>query len=235
MGNSEFTVDLSTLLRILKKYAAVVVIFTILTTAFAFMLAEFMLPKRYSATAKFYIENSRIQSEIIQVSDINAARNMVNTCAELFSTRDITQKLKDATGAPYTTVELMDMIRMSPSNNTEYLRVTLTASDPEIALRLLRSFVEICIEEFDLTIDSGRIRVVESAYPLPNHVFPNTGLFVVVGFLAGFALTFVVVFVKEILDIKVKAEDDLFRIYDIPVFAEVICFDIKVKGEYAYE
>jgi capsular polysaccharide biosynthesis protein len=233
--NTDSSVDIKTLLRILYKYAAIIAAVTVTTTFAAFVLSEFVLPKKYSAVAKFYIENSRIQSEIVNVQDITAARNMVNTCAELFTTRDIAARLKAEAGVPYTIDEIMNMISMGTSNNTEFLRITITASSPRMAVFMLNVFVEICVDEFDRIIDSGRISLVDSPYSTERPVFPNTALFLVIGFLAGFALTFLIVFIKEILDIKVKAEDDLFTIYDIPVFAEVMNFDIKVKGDYSYE
>ena len=235
MSNTEFTVDIKTLLRILKKYAAVIAAVTVFTTFAAFVVSEFVLVKKYSAVAKFYIENSRVQSEIVNVQDITAARNMVNTCAELFTTRDITQRLKSETGVFFTIDELMDMISMGTSSNTEFLRVSVTAGSPRTAVNMLEVFVQICAEEFDKTIESGRITLVDSPYSTGNPVFPNTRLFVVAGFLAGLILTYLFVFVKEILDIKIKAEDDLFKIYNIPVFAEVMCFDAKVKGDFSYE
>jgi len=234
-NNNDFAVDISTLLRVLKKYAVAIIAFTVAATAVSFILAQYIIPKRYSAVAKFYIENSRVQSEIINVSDINAARNMVNTCAELFSTRNITQRLIDETGVNYSVKELMKMISMGTSGNTEFLRVTITADRPRAAEFLLEAFVEICINEFDNTVESGRISLVDDPYSTGRPVFPDTRLFTIIGFLGGFALTYLIVFIMELLNTKVKAEDDLYKIYNIPVFAEVMCFDVKVKGDIAYE
>ncbi|MCL2637624.1 MAG: Wzz/FepE/Etk N-terminal domain-containing protein [Oscillospiraceae bacterium] len=235
MNNTDFTVDIKTLLRILQKYAAIIAAVTIAATFAAFVMSEFVLPKKYSASAKFYIENSRTQSEIVNIQDINAARNMVNTCAELFTTRDVAERLKTEANLPYSVNEIMDMINMGTSANTEFLRVSITAASPRMAVYMLEWFVSICAEEFDRIIESGRISLVDSPYSTGKAVFPDTILFLILGFFVGFVLTYLIVFVKEILDIKVKAEDDLFTIYDIPVFAEVMCFDVKVKGEYSYE
>jgi len=232
--NTEFTVDISTLLRILKKYIIAIAIFTATGVIVAAVLAEVVIPKRYAASAKFYIENRQTQSEIINVGDITASRNMVNTCAELFSSRDITQELMNSTNTQHTVSELMDMISMGTSN-TEFLTITITASNPNTAVYLLENFVGICIDKFNDVIETGRIRVVDSAFSTGRPVFPNTRIFVVIGFMLGFILSYLVVFIIEILDTKVKTEDDLFRIYDIPVFAEVMSFDVKIKGEYNYE
>ena len=234
MANSEFNIDISTLLRILRKYVVVIIAFTVVGVIIGALLSEVVISPRYAANAKFYIENRQTQGEVIQAGDITAARNMVNTCAELFSTRDNVQRLKNATNVPYNVTELMNMISMG-SSTTEFLTITITASNPNTAVYLLEHFVVICEEEFNDKIETGRISIVDSAFSTGRPVFPSTRLFVAVGFILGFILTYLVVFVVEILDTKVKAEDDLFRIYEIPVFAEVMSFDAKIKGEYSYE
>jgi capsular polysaccharide biosynthesis protein len=234
VSNTDFTVDIKTLLRILHKYAAIIAAVTVAATFAAFVLSEFVLPKRYSATARFYIENSRVQTEIVHVQDITAARNLVNTCVDLFTSRSITTRLKKESGVHYSVDELMGMIRMGASN-TEFLRITITAGSPQMAKFLLEHFVVICEDTFNNVVVSGSITLDDEPYSTGKPVFPDTRLFLILGFFVGFALTYLIVFIKEILDIKVKAEDDLFTIYDIPVFAEVMCFDVKVKGDYNYE
>ncbi|MDR1688369.1 MAG: hypothetical protein LBS21_07135 [Clostridiales bacterium] len=235
MSGDEFTVDLSVLLRLLKKNAAVICICIVVGAVIAFVTAEFILEKKYSATAKFYIENSKAQSEIININDITAAKSMVDTCAELFSTRNIVQKLKDATGVTYEIDQMLEMISMGTSNNTEFLVITVTTDDAAVSVDMLTKFIDICLGEFETTIDSGRIRVVDSAYSSGEPVFPNNMLAVAIGIAAGFFISFFFFFLREMLDTKVKAEDDLFVIYNIPVFAEIMSFDAKQKGGYGYE
>jgi capsular polysaccharide biosynthesis protein len=235
MANTEFNVDISTLLRILKKYVVVIIVFTVVGVITAALLAEVVIPKRYSAKATFYVENRQVQGEVIQVADITAARNLVATCARLFTMRDSIVKLKEATDVPYSVEELAGMIGMGVAANIEFLDITITASNSNTAVYLLDHFLEICVEVFNENVETGNIRVADSAFSSGKPVFPNLRIFVAVGFLLGFILTYLTVFVIEILDTKVKAEDDLFRIYDIPVFAEVMSFDAKLKGEYSYE
>jgi len=228
-NDAELTIDITTLLRVLKKYAGLIILFSLLGGTVAFALSEYVLPKKYAASAKLYIENSKAQSEIININDITAAKSMVNTCAELFSTRSMAQKLKDATNSPYTVDDIIKMTAMGTSNNTEFLVITITADNAATAANMLAEFIKICLDEFDVTIDSGRIRVVDPAYSTGRPVFPNTKIAVAIGFLIGFLIPYLIGFLIEIFDTKVKAGDDLFKLYNIPVFAEV-AFDAKLKG-----
>jgi len=234
MANNEITLDISTLWRVFKKHAVAVVIFTVLAATAAGVLAIVVLEKRYAATATFYVENRQSET-IATLGDINTARSMVNDCIRLFSTHSIRDDLSHKLGQRYTANQLDKMISMSTSSNTSFFDITITMDDPQKAVNTLNIFVGLCIEEYDDVIDSGKIVLVDPPIAFSNHVFPSTTLFIAGGFLAGFILSYILVFIIEILDTKVKAEDDLFTIYEIPVFAEILNFDATAKEGYGYE
>ena len=235
MANNEITLDISTLWRVLKKHAVTVIIFTVIATILAGVLAVGVLQKKYSASAKLYVENRVSDQTIMNLTDFNTAKSIANTCIELFSTNSMAGKLLDSTGLDYSVGEIKKMISMSTSNNTEFVNITVTMDDAQIAANTLNTLVNLCEEEFNDFINSGRIKIADPAVAGSSPVFPNTKLFLAAGFLAGFAVSFLIVFVIEILDTKVKAEDDLFQIYDVPVFSEILNFDVSVKGDYGYE
>lgn len=237
MGNTELTLDISTLWRIFKKHAFVIIAFTVIATVIAFILSSFIIQKQYSATAKLYVENKNAEqtSQIINSSELNAARSVVSTCIQLFSARDLAQALSDSIGNKYSAGALMSMTSMQALNNTECLQITMTMDDPQEAVDTLNTFVNLCIENYNDMVSAGKIALYDSPASNGSPVYPSVTMFTAVGFLIGFLGTFIVVFVIEVLDTKVKAEDDLFKIYDIPVFAEILNFEVRVKGDYGYE
>lgn len=237
MGTTELTLDISTLWRIFKKHALVIITFTVIATITAFIISSFVIQKQYSATAKLYVENKNAEqtSQIINASELNAARSVVTTCIQLFSARDLAQALSDSIGNKYTAGALMGMTSMQALNNTECMQITLTMNDPQEAVDTLDVFVRLCVESYKDKVSAGKIELYDSPASSNNPVYPNVNMFTAAGFLIGFLGTFIIVFIVEILDTKVKAEDDLFKIYDIPVFAEILNFDARVKGDYGYE
>ena len=52
-------------------------------------------------------------------------------------------------------------------------------------------------------------------------------LFVMMGMLGGLILALGISFLIEIVDTTVKSDDDLYEMYDIPVFADIIDFDVE--------
>lgn len=237
MSNTELTLDISTLWRIFKKHAVIIVSITVVATIIAFILASFVIPKKYSASAMLYLENRSIaqtDNSTLNLNELNAAQKVIASCVQLFSSDNSTQKLLSATGLPYSVGAMKSMITMSSASNTEYMVITITMDDPQKAVNTVNAFIGTCTEIFNDFYDAGKIKPVDFAVT-GGQVYPSVNMFSAVGFLIGFLGTFLVVFVIEILDTKVKAEDDLFKIYDIPVFAEILNFDVKVKGDYGYE
>ena len=51
--------------------------------------------------------------------------------------------------------------------------------------------------------------------------------YLVIGLLIGLVLSLVISFLLEIVDTTIKPSDDLYKQYDIPVFAEIIDFDAE--------
>ena len=56
-----------------------------------------------------------------------------------------------------------------------------------------------------------------------------------IGLAVGFVIAAAIAFLLELVDTTVKYDDDLFKLYEIPVFGEILDFN-QVGGEkYAYK
>ena len=56
---------------------------------------------------------------------------------------------------------------------------------------------------------------------------PNRSRYVLIGLLVGLVLSLVISFLIEIIDTTIKPGDDLYKMYDIPVFAEIVDFEAE--------
>lgn len=236
MNNTELTLDLTTLWRIFRKHLHIIIIVTVVAAGVGFVLADFVIPKKYSASALLYFENKENQQAITSISDLNAAQKLVNNAIALFREGNrIELALIDEFGFDYSIGEVKEMIGFSTVNSTEVVKVTVTMEEEALVVPVTNALVELCQEFFTETIMSGTIKVHNYAMPSSGPVYPSTKLFMAGGFAIGLLGSYLIVFIAELLDTKVKAEDDLFTIYEIPVFAEIMSFGAKVKGDYKYE
>lgn len=200
-----------------------------------FTLSAFVIPKKYTSEAMMYVENSadKKNDTALNINDINAAQKIVNTCQILFTSNHILEQLEETFNS-FTVEELEKMIVIESVNNTEILKIQVTTLDPKTSSDIATRLVELSQVEFLRVIKNGSIEVVSPPTLPEKHTFPSVPIFTVVGFLIGLVLSYAAFLVIELLDVKVKPGDDLMQIYNIPVFAEIMDFELSDKSSYKY-
>lgn len=237
MDEQEQTIDLRNLLIILKEHIAVILAAAIACGTIGFLLSAFVIEKKYTSEALLYVENSASKSDdsAININDINAAQKLVNTCQILFTSDYMLEKLGEALPQyDYTSEKYEKMITIESVNSTEVLKISVETNSPEISVTIANKLVELSQIEYMRVIKNGSIEVVSNAIYPQKHVFPSNTLFAASGFALGLFGAYFIFLIIEMLDTKVKPDDDLAKKYDIPVFAEIMDFLTVDKSDYKY-
>lgn len=236
MSEQEQTIDLRVLLKVLIEHLIPIIIVTVAAAAIGFSLAKFVIPKEYTSEALMYVENSTNKQEdsTLNINDINVAQKLVNTCQIIFKSNKLLGDLSTALNGEYTAEQLNKMIDVSAVNSTEVLKVSVKAGSPESAYRVASKFTELAKVEFIRVIETGSIRDVDPARMPETHTYPSAARFTLIAALIGLVGTYFVFLVIELLDTKVKPEDDLATLYELPVFAEILDFETAGKSGYKY-
>lgn len=234
--NEEQTIDLRILIKVLREHIIPVLLAAIIAAGIGFSLAYFVIPKRYTSEALMYVENTagKHDESSININDINAAQKLVNTCQILFTSDYVFGQLSAHFGNAYTNEDLSRMIKITSVNNTEVLKISAEAGTPDEACAIVKELVVLAKNEFSRIIKTGSIETVsDPTYP-QKHTYPSTLKFTAIAAFIGVAGMYLIFLIKEIFDIKVKPDDDLMQIYDIPVFAEILDFETAGKtGKYS--
>lgn len=236
MNEQEETIDLRILLKVFTSYWVPIIIATIAAAAIGFSLAKFAIPKRYTSAALMYVENSASKQEdtVINANDITAAQKLVDTCQILFTSDSVFGELQKRFGDKYSSSALKDMVKIESVNGTAVLKVSVTSQAPDTSHQIAEALVEVASSEYHRIIKGGSIETVSPPTVPTTHNYPSTTRFALIGALIGLVLFYGLFFVKELVDTKVKPDDDLAQIYALPVFAEILDFETAGKGGYKY-
>ena len=229
MEEQEQTIDLRVLLKVLQEHLLPIVLITIVTSVLGFFLAAVIIPKKYTSEALMYVENSASKTDdsAININDINAAQKLVNTCQILFTSNYVLDELRVAFNDRYSVGELREMISITSVNNTEVLKISVVSGSPQESYDVTVKLAELSTKEFTRVIKNGSIETVSApTYPI-RHTYPSTIKFTAIAFMIGLAGSYFIFVVLELLDVKVKPEDDLAELYNIPVFAEILDFTMS--------
>ena len=175
-------------------------------------------------------ENNRFKSGSTKVyaSDIAASTTLAEYCIILFKNNVEIQNMLNGCS--------MEITQEAESN---FLWITMHSSNPQTAADTCNSVVNRIAGTktesglFDEIFSAGGVSAVKFASVPTASTEPNLKNYALYGAAAGLVLSFICSFIMEIIDTTVKNDDDLFKMYKIPVFGEILDFD--QKGERGYE
>lgn len=231
----EDTIDLGYLFRLLKKNLIFIIILGIVCGAGVFCVSNFLLERRYQSRALLYVENSQQTTEAVNINDISAAQKLVNTCQIIFKNEALLQDLINNLNLPYSVSQLSRMITAQSVNSTEVMEIVVESTSPQEAQMVANELVRLANDEFLRIIKAGSIEVIDYGRISPYPVFPNTTLYTAIGVMVGILIACVIVYVHDMLDVAIKHDDNIAKIYNVPVFAEITDFDsANASGKYSY-
>lgn len=229
------TLDLKYLFDVLKKHLVFVILAGIICAVAGFCASEFLITKKYESKALLYVENSQQTSESVNINDLNAAQKLVNTCQILFKSSTMMDNLIAELDLPYTKDQLSNMITAQSVNSTEVMEIVVESTSPQEAQKIVNKLVELSEIEFLRVIESGSIKVVDYGEVDTDPSFPNVILITAAAMILGLAVSYIIVFVQDMLDVAIKSTDNIAKIYDVPIFAEIMDFESAVNGgKYGY-
>ena len=228
------TLDLGYLFKILKKHMLLIILIGAACGIAAFFISSFIIPKKYESRAMLYVENNQQSSDSVNINDINAAQKLVNTCQIIFKSGTMMDNLITNLSLPYTKEELDEMITAQSVNGTEVMELVVESSSPEEAQKIVNELVRLSNIEFKRVIKSGSIEVIDYGEINTKPASPNVLLITAAGLLLGIIAAYIAMFIHDMLDTAVKHDDNIAKLYDIPVFAEITEFDSTDGNTYGY-
>ena len=171
-------------------------------------------------------------SEMCIRDSINTAQKLVNTYTVIVQSDTVLEKVIAAVPLDCTTAQLRKALSVSSVNNTEVMMVKVTTDDAQLSSEIANKIAEIAPESIIQITKAGYVELVDSAKPATSPSSPNTKMNCILGFLLGLIASVLFVVIQEMLDTRVKGEEDLKKYYNVPVLGEIPNFESQFKGGY---
>lgn len=229
ISEEDDVIDLGYIFTVLKKHILFIVLISLICGIASFCVAQFFLEKKYESKALLYVENTTQKTESVNVNDITAAQKLVNTCEIIFKSDTVLEELKNDLNLSYSVSDLNNMISVSSVNSTEVMEVVVETNSAEESQEIVNKLLDLYGKEFKRVIKSGSLEIIDYGKLSSSPSYPNVTKVTLIGVLIGAVVACGIVIVAALLDVTVKADDNLAKIYDVPVFAEVTDYAIKTS------
>ena len=237
-GNEYYTVDVLHILKFVFQRIWAIIVSGILAAAIGFCISAFLITPKYSSSIMLYVNNSSFSlgntNFSISSSEITAAQSLVKTYGEILNNRTTLERVIDKSGVEYDYEELSKMIVSAPSNNTEIMRVTVTAESPYVASKIANCIAEVLPARISEIVDGASMAVVDSAIPDLQKISPSITKYTAVGLILGILLSVMVLIVLAMLDNTIHDEEYILNTYTYPILAKVPNLTNIDGKQYAY-
>lgn len=219
----ELDIDLRKIVYMLRTKIVFILLITIFGGIAAGAFTHFFIDPTYSATVKFYVQNSADNvstNSSITYSELDAAEKLVNFCIYVIKTDTVMDKVAENVQLS-ANENLKSMITTTPVSDTMAFQVTVKSRDPNLSAKIANSIAKIAPEEIVRIVNGGGVSVIDYAKVPSSPSDPDIRKNSFIGALAGFILSFAAFFIYEVFDTTITNTKDLERVFDIPILGTV--------------
>lgn len=216
-------IDLKELVGACLRKIWLILICTVVAATVVYIYTALFVTPMYRTEATFYVNNSLTAAETgkISSSDLATAQRLVLTCTNIIKSDTVLEKVAERADLDLTAAALRGMISASDIDETEMFRVQVQHKDPIQAAKIANTIADVAPQEISNIIVGSTTKVIDRAKIPASPYSPNRTTNTILGALAGLVLSVAVVVVTELLDVRIKSEDDLTDICDIPVLGVI--------------
>lgn len=227
-------IDLKELFLILWHRIWIIILVTILSGAVVFGFTRFLVKPKYTSSIKMYVNNSTTSKANMSSSDIAAAQSLVDTYITIIQSDTVLTDVIGRSNSLYTTGQLNKMISARSLNNTEVFQVNVASEDPNEAQALANSIADTAPEYLSDIVTGTSVKIIDRAkfsdVPTSPNILSNT----MIGLVAGFMLASGLILLVSLMDTRIKTEQDLQRITDLPILGAISDFENASSNNYGY-
>lgn len=222
--NEEIEIDISQLVKLLKKNIKMIVISIALCAIAAFLITNFFMTKKYASSATIYLKPNVTEQGIIDSTALSSNSKMVNNYISLIQGETILSQVADQLGIE-DVKEVKDSLSVSNLTETEIIVVEAKTNDPKKSQQIVKSTVDIFFKEMKEKLDIKNMTISDQPKINEVPVSPNKKINTLIGGVAGLLLSCGYVFLQYLFDKRLKNKADAESFLGVPVLGEIPWFE----------
>ncbi|MBO5868944.1 MAG: hypothetical protein J6Q54_08555 [Oscillospiraceae bacterium] len=204
-----------------KRFWIVVLCAALSMFATVFYTANFVTPT-YKASVTMYVNNNTSGSDTVSSANLAVAMQLANTYVRIIQSESVLEKvLEEAKISNLTTEDVRSMLTAEVVDETEIFRVSVVTPHPGMSADIANAIANIAPEEISNIIEGSKAKIIDYAKVPTSKYAPNITSSGILGGLIGGLLSCLVLVVIQITDQRIKSEEELQAIYNIPVLGAI--------------
>lgn len=219
--------DLIDLFHTFWSHKFMILAIMVIVAGFMFVKTVFFTSDTYTASGMLYVSNQTdtgVESkrdQYISSGDIATSRILSTTYLEILKTSYFFEQVSEAAGGDYPWQYIAAKTSIEAVNETELLRVTVTADTANDAFILAGTILLEAPEKLKNVIGGGKVELIEPPRMPEGANSKGTIRKTIIGAIIGMIIAMLIVFVKGLFDIKIRKSEDVARRYNVSILGEI--------------
>ncbi|MGP5095411.1 Wzz/FepE/Etk N-terminal domain-containing protein [Staphylococcus equorum] len=216
----EETIDLNKLFRILKKNMKYLIILPIVFLVLSMMMTFLFMTSKYSSSTQVLVNQKETDSQMM-AQQVQSDLQLVNTYSEIIKSPRILDKVSKNLKGKYSSKEIEGMLTVSNQAESQILNIAVENESREAAGKVANEIANVFSKDVNKIMNVDNVSILSKADHNGNKVSPQPLINAVVGVFLGLIVALIIIFLKEILDKRIKTEEDVEELLDLPVLGTI--------------
>ena len=229
----EIVISLSDVWNIIKKNAAFIIVVTLICAIGSFFITRYFIPKLYTSSIQLYVDTSNDdenKNNLNILSEQTYAQNLVATYIKMLNTNTFYTELSEHINNKYTAKQLSEMVSFSSDEKTEIFDAKVTTSSPNDSKLIADAVGKVAPEAISRLKSKATLKIVDYAQLPTAPSSPNEIKNVIIAMIAGLVISVGISLLRAFLDKKMRYNEEMTMIGDIPILAAIPKFDAVNKS-----
>lgn len=223
------TIDLLEVLEVVRQHILIIVLVTVIAAAVGFGFSRFVMVPQYEASALMIVNTRQDTTANVTSDQINSATKLVSTYSIIIKSDTVLQQVISNLGLTLTYDQLKERVTVSAVDDTQVMQITVRSDNPEWARQVCEQITTISPNVILESVEAGSVKLISQAAVTPEPVSPNVMRNTAIAALLGLVASIGIVVLRELLDNKIKSEDDVRKYLDLPVVGVIPDYEMGGK------
>jgi capsular polysaccharide biosynthesis protein len=220
---NEETISLGELFSILKRSKWLIASLAIIAAVISFLVSTYVIQPGYEASTQVLVAPKEAQNNMIDSSQIQSSVTLVNTYRVIIQSPAILEQVQqNIVGAPD---NISGLITVNSEQNSQVINIKVQHTNPVLATDIANEISDVFSKEVPELMSVDNVKVLSNASVPMFPVSPNILLNTILAMLLGMIVGVVISFLKVVLDRRIKTEQDVENILELPVLGSIPVID----------
>ena len=211
MENREDIIDIDPMLILKRvvKYVWVILTVGIVFGIAAYMWSTIMVVPKYKSSTKVYVLNNNINEKKLTTQDFQIGNYLLKDYKEIILSSKVLERVIEKNGIQMNLVDLRSKIEVKIPQDTRILTITVEDTDSKRAADLANAVRDEAFLEIKEITKEESVNILEKAQESKTPSSPDIRKNTIMAIGIGILLSLAVVILKEVLDDRVKKQEDI--------------------------